>query len=140
MSLRSDYGPILAIGAGVFLLGMATKRKPRHLDDLSGETCEPSETAPHGYQCGQANGGWELREEHEKFTGYGPYINQAAMDQALEAVGFPAGNLQGFQHHANNAHGQNLRIDGEIDQATTFFLREAEQMLARGEWILPGAI
>lgn len=137
MSLRSDYGPLLALGAGVLLLGMASKRKPRQLEDRAGEACEPGEHAPVGYECGQGDDGWKLREEQSKFTGYGPYINQGSMDEALRAVGFPNGDLLGFQQHANNVHGQDIRTDGAIDRATMLFLREAEMMVARGEWIFP---
>ena len=137
MSLGSDYAPLLALGAGVVLLGMASKRKPRRLEDRSGETCDPDETAPFGYQCGKDGNGWELREERDRFTGYGPYINQSAMDQALAVVGFPNGDLLGFQQHANDVHGQSVPVAGAIDRATMLFLREAEMMLARGEWIFP---
>ena len=137
MSLGSDYGPLLALGAGVVLLGMASKRKPRRLEDRSGEACDPDGVTPFGYQCGQNGDDWELQEERNRFTGYGPYINQSAMDQALEVVGFPNGDLLGFQQHSNDVHGQDVPVAGAIDRASMLFLREAEMMLARGEWIFP---
>ena len=137
MSLRDDYAPFALMGAGLFVLGMASKRKPRKAQDRAGEPCNPDEPAPFGYQCGQAPGGWKLIEEQGHFTGFGPYINRDAVDDALLSVGFPGGNLAGFQGYTSLVYEKNLRTDGVIDRDSMFALREAEMMLSRDEWLFP---
>ncbi len=137
MSFGDEYGHFLLLGAGVVMLGMASKRKPRKVVDRTGEECDPKESAPFGYQCGQVRGGWTLQEEQEHFVGFGPYINEEAMLTALDAVGFPNGNLAGFQGYMSLAYESDLRRDGAVDRDSMLALRDAEQMLARDEWVFP---
>ena len=137
MSLRSEYAPFVLMGAGLLVLGLAGKRKPRKSEDRAGEVCDPDEDAPAGYQCARTTDGWKLIGEQEHFTGFGPYINHNAVGEALASVGFPDGDLAGFQEYASLMHEKDLRNDGVIDRDTMFALREAEMMLSRGEWIFP---
>lgn len=141
MSLSEDYGHFLILGAGLVMLGIASKRKkPRNLEDRSGEKCDPEESAPFGYQCGQVRGGWELMEEQARFIGFGPYTNRQAVDRALDSLGFPNGDLVGFQKHMSLVYAKGLRVDGEVDKETMAALKQAENMLARNEWLSPKAI
>lgn len=137
MSFREEYGHFLLLGAGVVMLGMASKRKARKLEDRTGEKCDPEEDPPFGYQCGQVLGGWELQEEQGHFAGYGSYVNEQGVDTALASLGFPDGNLAGFQGYATLAYGKGLRKDGVLDGATLRALKDAEAMLARDEWVFP---
>jgi len=137
VSLREEYGHFLLLGAGLLMLGMASKRKPRKMEDRSGEKCDPDEVTPMGYQCGQVRGGWELSPEPEHFAGFGPYINRESVDVALARVGFPDGNLAGFQGYMSLVYGRDLRKDGEVDGSSMHALRDAEQMLGRDEWVFP---
>ena len=137
MSFRDEYGHFVLLGAGLVMLGMASKKKPRKLEDKSGEKCDPDEEPPLGYQCGQVRGGWELRHEPEQFVGFGPYINRDAVDAALESLGFAGGNLAGFQGYMSLAYGRDLRKDGVVDGPSMKALRDAEMMLSRDEWAFP---
>lgn len=140
MSLREEYGHFLLLGAGITMLALATKRKKGKLEDRSGEKCDPKEPAPVGYQCGQVRGGWELRQEEEQFVGFGPYINEEAVDEALASLGFPDGNLAGFQGYMSLVYERDLRKDGVADRDSMFALRDAENMLARDEWVFPRGV
>lgn len=137
MSFRGEYGHFLLLGAGVLLLGMASRKKPRKLENRSGEECDPKEDAPMGYQCGQVRGGWELRPEPEHFAGFGPYINRDAVDDALARLGFPGGNLGSFQSYMSMSYGRELRKDGVVDGDSMRALHDAEMMLVRDEWVFP---
>ncbi len=137
MSVLEDYGHFLLLGAGLVMLNKAGKRKPRKLEDRTGEECDPNESAPYGYECGQTRGGWELRKERGHFVGFGSYINQEGVDEALAYLGFPNGNLSGFQSYVSLAYQKDLRIDGIADRATMIALKEAEMMLGRDEWVPP---
>lgn len=133
-----DIVPLALLGAGLLLLGKAAKRGPRKLKDRSGEKCDPKESAPYGYECGQITGGWELRKEQEKFIGYGHYNNRAGIDEALLRLGFPDGYLKGFQVYMSAISEWELRTDGKLDSDTITALDEAEGLLDRGEWLPPG--
>lgn len=137
MSFFEEYGHLVLLGAGVAMIGMATKRKPRKIEDRTGEECDPEGDVPFGYQCGQVPGGWELRQEESRFHGYGPYINYESVVRALDSLGFPGGNLRGFQHYMSMAYARDLRKDGVVDGDSMRALRDAEQMLARDEWVFP---
>ena len=137
MSVLEDYGHFLLLGAGLVMLNKAGKRKPRKLEDRTGEKCDPEDPAPFGYECGQIRGGWELRKEREHFVGFGSYINQEGVDEALAYLGFPNGDLSGFQSYVSLAYQKDLRTDGIADRATMIALKEAEMMLGRDEWVPP---
>lgn len=137
MSLTNDYGHILLFGVGVLILGAASRRGPRKLEDRAGEECNPNEIAPLGYQCGQSVGKWTLQKEVGHFAGFGHYLNRENVDAALAKVGFPDGNLEGFQRYISMAYEYNLRKDGIVDGATMKALYDAELMLGRDEWIFP---
>lgn len=137
MSLRDDYGPILLLGAGLLMLGKASKRSARKNEDRTGEECDPDELAPVGYQCGQVRGGWELRHAEEHFSGFGPYLTRERVDAVLRSLGFPGGNLAAFQGYMSLTYGRELRKDGVVDGPSMHALKEAEQMLSRDEWMFP---
>jgi len=132
-----DIFPLALLGAGVLMLSKASKRGPRKLKDRKGEECNPNDSAPYGYECGQVAGGWELKEERERYLGFGHYNNRAGIDAALESLGYPGGNLQGFQIYMSMISDWDLRTDGLIGQDTITALEEAEEALARGEWVPP---
>lgn len=134
---RSDIAPIALLGAGLFLLGKAAKKSPRKLKDRTGEKCDPKESAPYGYECGQVVGGWELMEEKGKFLGFGPYNNKEGIDTALRSLGFSDGNLRGFQMYMSLVSEWDLRKDGQLDRDTVVALEEAEGLLGRNEWTPP---
>lgn len=132
-----DIVPIALLGAGVLLLSKASKRGPRKLKERKGEECNPNDPAPFGYECGQAVGGWELKEERERYLGFGHYNNRAGIDTVLSSLGYPGGNLQGFQIYMSMVSDWKLRKDGLLDPDTITALEEADEMLARGEWVPP---
>ena len=134
---KTDIVPVALLGAGLFLIGKAAKKSPRKLKDRTGETCDPKESAPYGYECGQVVGGWELMEEKGKFLGFGPYNNKAGIDAALRSLGFSDGNLRGFQMYMSLISEWDLRKDGQLDRDTVVALEEAEGLLGRGEWMPP---
>jgi len=134
---RDDLLPLALLGGGLMLLGMASKKPARKLKDRSGEECEPKESAPYGYECGQVTGGWKLVEEKPKYLGYGSYNNREGVDVAINQLGFPGGNLRGFQMYISMTSDWDLRQDGQIDKNTILALEEAEGLLGRGEWLPP---
>ena len=134
---RDDIVPLALLGLGVFALSKAAKNGPRKLKDRAGDKCDPKDTSPFGYQCGQVVGGWELRNEAEKYLGFGHYNNRPGIDAALSRVGFPGGNLMGFQMYMSSISEWELRQDGNLDKDTIIALEEAEGLLDRGEWIPP---
>jgi hypothetical protein len=137
---KDDILPFAIFGAGLLLLGMAAKKGPRKLKDRTGEKCDPKESAPYGYECGQVKGGWELREEQSEWIGFGLYQSRSGVDAALEKLGFPGGDLQGFQEHMSRISEWDLRTDGKVDRDTIVALEEAEGLLRRGEWFFPGGM
>lgn len=137
MSLLDEYGHILLLGSGLTILGIASRRRPRSLENRSGEICDPKVRPPIGYQCGQVIGGWTLQPEVEHFSGYGPYLNRQSVDAALARLGFSGGNLAGFQAYMSTVYGRDLRSDGSPDSLTMKALRDAEMMLDRDEWAFP---
>ena len=138
MSFSDEYGPFLILGAGLVMLSLATKRKPRVHTDRSGETCVPGEDVPEGYECEWVDDGvFELRAERGNFVGYGPYPSRKAVDNALSSLGFPGANLAGFQRHMTLISTHDLRQDGVVDRDTVLALKEAEGMLERGIWTYP---
>ena len=137
MSFSDEYGHFLLLGAGVAMLVIASQRKPRKLEDRSGESCDPDESAPFGHECHQVDGDWKLRPGTRHFIGYGPYISRRNLDHALARLGFPGGNVAGFQAYMSSIYKHDVRKDGIIDGETVVAIREAEQMLDRGEWALP---
>jgi hypothetical protein len=134
---KDDIVPVALLGAGLFLIGKAVKKGPRKLKDRTGEPCNPKESAPYGYECGQVVGGWELMEERGKFLGFGSYNNKDGIDTALRSLGFSDGNLRGFQMYMSLISEWDLRKDGQLDRDTVVALEEAEGLLSRGEWLPP---
>ncbi len=132
-----DIVPLALLGVGVFMLSKASKRGPRQHKERKGDECNPNDSAPYGYECGQVAGGWELREERERYLGFGHYNNRAGIDAALASLGYPGGNLQGFQIYMSSVSDWDLRRDGLLDPDTITALEEAEGMLGRGEWVPP---
>lgn len=137
MSLADDYGHFVLLGVGLAALAVASKRKPRKLEDRTGEECDPDDPPPFGYECGQVRGGWALRPEREHFVGFGPYLNRGAVDEALASLGFPGGQLADFQRYMAQVYDRDLRQDGVVDGPSMRALVEAESMLARDEWVPP---
>lgn len=140
MSFSREYGHFLLLGGGVLLLGLAAKKRPRKLEDRSGEECDPDEMSPMGYQCGQVRGGWELSHQPEVFLGFGPYLNRERVDEALASLGFHDGDLEGFQRYMSMAYDRDLRKDGSVDGPSMRALKDAEVMLSRDEWLFPRGI
>jgi hypothetical protein len=134
---NDDIVPLALLGGGLLLLGMAAKKGPRKLKDRTGEKCDPKATAPYGYDCGQVMGGWELVPEKEEYIGFGHYNSRAGVDAALESLGFPNGDLAGFQRYMSAISEWDLRSDGQIDKDTLIALEEAEGLLRRDEWLAP---
>lgn len=134
---KDDIVPVALLGVGLFLLGKAAKKGPRKLKDRTGEVCDPKESAPYGYECGQVVGGWELMEERGKLLGFGPYNNVEGIDTALLRLGFSEGNLRGFQMYMSLVSEWDLRKDGQLDRDTVVALEEAEGLLNRNEWTPP---
>jgi len=134
---KDDIIPLAVLGGGLFLIGMAARKPKRKLKDRTGEECDPDGIPPFGYECAQTRGGYELRKEPEKFMGFGHYRNRDGIDAALEKLGFPGGNLAGFQGYMGLVYGRGIRTDGELDSATIRALEDAEAMLARDEWAFP---
>ena len=137
MSFMEDYGHFLLLGAGVVAIAAGSQRKTRKLEKRAGEECDPNNPPPSGYQCGQIPGGWELMEESGHFTGFGSYINAEAVTDALESLGFPNGDLAGYQAYFSLVYEGELRRDGIVDKDSLVALKEGENMLAREEWSFP---
>lgn len=135
---KDDILPIALLGGGLFLLGKAAKKSPRKLKDRTGEVCNPKNSAPYGYDCGQVAGGWALMKEQEKFLGFGPYKNKEGINTALLSLGFSEDDLSGFQIYMSLISDWELREDGQIDRETVVALEEAEAMSSRNEWVPPG--
>ena len=135
MSLRSDTVPLFVLGAGFLMLSLASRRKPRVVEDHVGEGCVQDEEAPDGYRCADGS----LKKDQEHFTGYGPYMSESAMYEALSSLGFEWGDVAGFQSYVNRRYGFELREDGAIDRDSTRAIRDAEEMKSRNEWEEPRA-
>ena len=137
MSLREDYGPFLLLGAGLVMLGYAYKRSPRESEGEVGEKCDPDEDAPLGFHCTPTRDGNVLHRDKEYFSGYGSYLNRAMVNDVLAELGFPSGDLKGFQVYMNKISEWELRTDGGVDRDSMVALEEAEVMLGHNQWPKP---
>ncbi len=137
MSLSEDYGPFLLLGAGVLMLGYAYKRGPRKSNGNVGDRCDPKDNAPFGFHCVSTRDGNVLHRDKEHFSGYGSYLNRAMVNDVLAELGFPNGNLSGFQVYMNKISEWELRTDGEVDRDSVLALEEAETMLGQNQWPKP---
>lgn len=135
-----DIIPLAVLGGGIFLLNKAYKKPPRKMEDRTGEVCDPNKKPPCGYECNQVRGGWELAPEKGEWIGFGHYVNRQGVDDMLKKLGFPGGDLVGFQNYMSRISDWDLRQDGVIDKKSILALKEAEGLLRRDEWIFPGEL
>lgn len=135
-----DIIPLVVLGGGLFLLGKASKRPPRKIEDRTGESCDPNDIAPFGYEGAQVRGGWKPVPEKPQWLGFGHYNNRAGVDEAIHSLGFPDGDLSGFQEYMSRISEWDLREDGEVDKGTILALEEADRMLRLDEWVFPGEL
>lgn len=133
-----DIGAYLVLFAGAGLLYAASRKKPKpKRKSRKGEECDPLEKSPHGYICVTDEDGFTLDEEAEKFLGFGPYASLSAVEEMLQNLGFPGGDLAGFQRYVSETSQWDLRTDGEIDKQTMLALADAEKLYDAGRWKPP---